>query len=288
MRAFRIIHERQKHLANPANFLHPYPTSVVDFRGNPLRTGVSERITRDCDKDHRPQNAKSGYWPHPHGDQVAFLVGSGGSDSEMLGAEAPFLSAFEVSEEAQVAIHQLSACIHKGNGLMIRNLLSRLLHMIAFVGPGGGSLRPWMHRLRGVHVGRNVWFSHFVYIDDCHPSSVSIGDNSTIGLRTTIFAHLYFGPARSQTRGAVVIERDVFIGPHCVILPNVRIGEGAVIKAGTVVSRNVPPHTLWGPPAPEILADATVPLTAEHSYEEFVQGMRLHARAERRTHEVVH
>jgi serine acetyltransferase len=71
-----------------------------------------------------------------------------------------------------------------------------------------------------------------------------------------------------------VIERDVFVGPHCVILPNVTIGEDAVLKAGTVVSRNVPPHTLWGPPAAEVLAETTIPLTAEDSYSEFVRGMR--------------
>jgi serine acetyltransferase len=57
-------------------------------------------------------------------------------------------------------------------------------------------------------------------------------------------------------------------------LPNVRIGEGAVIRAGTVVSRNVPPHALWGCPPAQALGVATVPLTAEHSYEEFVRGMR--------------
>jgi carbonic anhydrase/acetyltransferase-like protein (isoleucine patch superfamily) len=67
----------------------------------------------------------------------------------------------------------------------------------------------------------------------------------------------------------------VFIGPHCVILPNVRIGEGSVIRAGTVVSRNVPPRTLLGAPAPEALGVVTVPLTPEHSYEEFLRGVRV-------------
>jgi serine acetyltransferase len=57
-------------------------------------------------------------------------------------------------------------------------------------------------------------------------------------------------------------------------LPNVRIGEGAVIRAGTVVSRNVPPHTLWGCPPAQALGVATVPLTAEHTYKEFMRGMR--------------
>lgn len=171
---------------------------------------------------------------------------------------------------------------------MLSNLLGRFLHILAFIGPGGGSLRPWLHRLRGVHIGKQVWLSHFVYIDDCHPDRVSIGDNCTIGLRTTIFSHLYWGPRRTQHKGTVVIEKDVFIGPHCVILPNVRIGEGAVIKAGTVVSKNVPPRALWGPAAPEVLGTATVPLTAEHSYEEFVQGMRPYHKSEQHAGEYIH
>jgi acetyltransferase-like isoleucine patch superfamily enzyme len=139
--------------------------------------------------------------------------------------------------------------------------------------------------MRGAKIGKHVWISHFVYIDDLHPDGVSIGENCTIGLRTTIFAHLYWGPLRHENKGKVIIEKNVFIGPHCVILPNVRIGEGAVIKAGTTVSRNVPPHTLWGSPSAEGLGEATVPLTAEHSYEEFVQGMRLRSKLKRRSNE---
>lgn len=159
--------------------------------------------------------------------------------------------------------------------MIARCLLGRVLHKLAFVVPGGFSLRPWLHRLRGATIGKNVWISQLVYIDELHPENVFIGDNCTIGLRTSVFTHFYWGPRKPTNNARVVIEKDVFIGPHCVILPNVRIGEGAVIKAGTVVSRNVPPHTLLGPPAVEALGVATVPLTPEHTYEEFIRGMRL-------------
>jgi len=158
---------------------------------------------------------------------------------------------------------------------MMPNVFTRLIHKIAFLAPGGGSLRPWLHRLCGASIGKNVWIAQFVYIDDLHPADLTIGENSTIGLRTSIFTHFYWGPRRSRSNGKVVIENDVFIGPHCVILPNVRIGEGAVIKAGTVVSRNVPPHTFWGSPPAQALGVATVPLTAQHDYDEFTRGMRL-------------
>ena len=150
----------------------------------------------------------------------------------------------------------------------------RILHKLALVLPGGSSLRPWLHRLRGARIGHNVWIGQFVYIDELHPEQLTIGDNCTIGLRTSIFTHFYWGPRRKPEGGKVVVEKDVFIGPHCVILPNVRIGQGSVIKAGTVVTRNVPAYTLWGTPAGEPLGRVTVPLTPEHNYAEFVRGLR--------------
>ncbi len=135
-------------------------------------------------------------------------------------------------------------------GLQLNSgLIGRLLHKVAFVAPGGGSLRPWLHRLRGAKIGTNVWIAQLVYLDELHPGDVEIGDNCTIGYRTSIFTHFYWGRRRSTSSGRVIIEKNVFIGPHCVILPNVRIGEGAVIRAGTVVSRNVPAHAVWGIPS---------------------------------------
>jgi tetrahydrodipicolinate N-succinyltransferase len=72
----------------------------------------------------------------------------------------------------------------------------------------------------------------------------------------------------------VVIENNVFVGPHCVILPGVRIGEGAVIKAGSVLTKNVPSHVFWGEPGGRPLADVNVPLTPDNDFNEFVKGLR--------------
>jgi len=155
------------------------------------------------------------------------------------------------------------------------SLFGRLLSKLAFAAPGGFGLRPWLHKVRGVKIGDKVWISQFVYIDELHPESVTIGDNTTIGIRTSIIAHFYWGPRRAASNGKVEIGRDVFIGPHCVILPNVKIGDGAVIRAGSVVSRSVPPRTFWGAPSSEPLGIAGVPLTPEHEYDDFTKGLKM-------------
>lgn len=157
---------------------------------------------------------------------------------------------------------------------MLANLIKRILHKLAYISPGGWSLRPWLHRWRGVKIGKRVWISQFVYIDELHPEAVTIEDHCTIGLRTSIITHLYWGGRRANNDGKVVIEKNVYIGPHCLILPNVRIGEGAVIKGGTVVSKDVPPHTLIGHPPAMALGRVTVPLTSQHTYDEFVHGLK--------------
>ena len=159
---------------------------------------------------------------------------------------------------------------------MFVDIFQRVLNQIAYYIPGGYNIRPGLHRLRGAHIGKKVWISKYVYIDELHPNAVTIGDNSNIGLRTSIFTHFYWGPKRTlEHAGKVHIEENVFIGPHCVILPNVRIGKGSVIQAGTVVSRNVPQGILLGPPKPEPIARVTIPLTHEHLYKEFINGLRL-------------
>ena len=153
-------------------------------------------------------------------------------------------------------------------------VLSRFINKLAFVCPGGDSLRVALQRMRGVKVGDNVFIAQQVYFDELHPEAIEIGDNVTIGLRTSIFSHFYWGPRRKDEYAAVMIGSDVYVGPHCLILPGVKIGEGAVIKGGTVVSRNVPPRAFYGMPSPEVLGQVTVPLTPDHGYQEFIAGLK--------------
>jgi acetyltransferase-like isoleucine patch superfamily enzyme len=156
----------------------------------------------------------------------------------------------------------------------MNRLIGAALGKLAMVCPGGTNGRPRLQRWRGVHIGTGVWLGLYVSIDELHPEALTIGNNCTIGIRTTILTHFYWGPARPASNGSVVIEDDVFVGPHCVILPNVRIGRGAVIQAGTVVSHNVPAGTLWGSPVAGPLGTVTVPLTMPNGYAGFLRGLK--------------
>lgn len=48
------------------------------------------------------------------------------------------------------------------------------------------------------------------------------------------------------SRGDTVIGNDVWIGYRATVLPGVRIGDGAIIAAGAMVTADVPPYTIVG------------------------------------------
>lgn len=50
----------------------------------------------------------------------------------------------------------------------------------------------------------------------------------------------------SETVGCIELMDNVFIGTNCTIVGNVRIGPNAIVAAGAVVSRDVPPNSVVG------------------------------------------
>ncbi|MBR1446732.1 MAG: acyltransferase [Alloprevotella sp.] len=78
-----------------------------------------------------------------------------------------------------------------------------------------------------------------------------MGDRTLIGYRTQIISGDHNIPkdhgrifGAGYNRKKVVIENDVWIGANCIITSNVKIGEGAVIGAGSVVTHDIPAFTI--------------------------------------------
>jgi acetyltransferase-like isoleucine patch superfamily enzyme len=112
-------------------------------------------------------------------------------------------------------------------------------------------------------------------IETAYPRLVSIGDNVTIGMRAVIIAHFRDSTVQSRLldRPTVRLENDVYLGPGVIVLPNVTIGHGAVVSAGSVVTRSVPPKTLvQGNPAKPV-ARCGVSLGGGVPYEKFLRQL---------------
>ncbi len=72
---------------------------------------------------------------------------------------------------------------------------------------------------------------------------IGLGEHLLDGASTS--AEFYHGDVFSElTRADVVVDHDVWIGANAIILRGVHIGTGAVIGAGAVVTKDIPPYAI--------------------------------------------
>lgn len=93
-----------------------------------------------------------------------------------------------------------------------------------------------------------------------NPYTVIYGGNIQIGNGVMIAPHVMIASgnhdyiqkevpmisAGELTKGPIIIGNDVWIGAHSTICDGVIIGDGAVIAAGSVVTKHVPPYSVVG------------------------------------------
>jgi len=112
------------------------------------------------------------------------------------------------------------------------------------------TMRAALHRIRGAKVAKRVYIGSEVHIDHAYPHLVQVDDDVSICTGTIILAHdvspKFLWPYLSSKTAEVRVKRGAYIGVRAVILPGVTIGEGAVVAAGAVVTKDVPPYTVVG------------------------------------------
>ena len=101
-------------------------------------------------------------------------------------------------------------------------------------------------RKQGVRIGKNSSILYPSYVDGRLPYLLEIGDDVVISLYVTILTHdaasAYAGDLVKV--GRVRIHDHVFIGANTTVMCNVSIGPNAIVGAGSVVSRDVPPDSV--------------------------------------------
>lgn len=97
-----------------------------------------------------------------------------------------------------------------------------------------------------IHVGRSCNFGRGVFLTG--GGGITIGDHVGIGPDSKVWSvnHRFADPdvpwlEQGYDEAAVVVEDDVWIGANCFVMPGTTIGRGAILSAGTVLMKSVPP-----------------------------------------------
>ena len=104
----------------------------------------------------------------------------------------------------------------------------------------------------GVNIKGRALIYNGVGVDSVAPDKIYIGNHVAITAGVKILTH-YLDPKEKGNKfrfGEVHIEDDVFIGVNVIICNAVTIGKGAIVGAGSVVTKDIPPYQVWaGNPA---------------------------------------
>jgi maltose O-acetyltransferase len=139
-----------------------------------------------------------------------------------------------------------------------------LLHLVGLI--PSHHLRRFLYRLAGIKIGRGSTLH--MGIRFYQPKNIKIGEDSVVGEGTVLDGrdqlvignhvaiasevmiynseHDINSEVFEAIEAPVYIEDYSFIGPRAIILPGVRIGYGAIVAAGAVVTKDVPPFAIVG------------------------------------------
>lgn len=98
---------------------------------------------------------------------------------------------------------------------------------------------------RFIRLGKNVFINHACSFLDI--GGITIEDDVKIGPRVNLTSEnhpLEHDQRKTLIPRPIVIKRNAWIGAAATILPGVTVGENAIVAAGAVVSRDVPPNTV--------------------------------------------
>lgn len=111
------------------------------------------------------------------------------------------------------------------------------------VAPIGGS--------RYLTIGKRVFINSNVRFQCLQGGEILIGDDVQIGPRCqfeTLNHTLHYekNKQRKSHYKPIIVENNAWIGARAIILQGVTVGEGSIVAAGAVVTKNVPPNTVVG------------------------------------------
>ena len=130
----------------------------------------------------------------------------------------------------------------------------------------GYKLRRQLLRMAGYVIGEDVYIGEdLIIIDELDDKArVRIGNRVAVAERVTLVVSSTpnwsrIRPFVTSLHGCVEIGDDAWLGTGCIILPNVRIGRGAVVGAGSVVTKDVRDFTVVAGVPAKLMSKLDIP-----------------------------
>lgn len=114
-------------------------------------------------------------------------------------------------------------------------------------------LRPHLMRRMGCKVGKGCFIGDHVRIDQGHANMIVLEDNVSVASGTRLLCHQrdfseYYVGSDYMKLGyiikPIVLKKGCLVGMESFVMPGVTVGEGAIIGAGSLVTRDVPDWTI--------------------------------------------
>lgn len=112
-------------------------------------------------------------------------------------------------------------------------------------------LRPFLIRKMGCHIGKNTFFGDYVRMDTSYADMIYIGDYTHITSGCRLLCHQRDlsnycvgdnAASCGYKTGEIHIGKGVMVGMESMIMPGVTIGDGAIIGARSMVTKDIPPY----------------------------------------------
>ncbi len=153
-----------------------------------------------------------------------------------------FINSFLILIIGCIPIHHVRRFFYRLFGMKIGR--GSAVHMFASV-----------YKASGIQIGKDSIIGEWAVLDG--RDKLTIGDHVDIATGVMIYncEHDVNDPDFSPVCAPVEIGDYVFIGPRAIILPGIKIGKGAVVAAGAVVTKDVGEFTIVGGVPAQIIGE---------------------------------
>ncbi len=132
-------------------------------------------------------------------------------------------------------------------------LLKYFMNMVILSPINPRKFRPWILRKIGCTVGKNVFIGDNVKVDAGHSDLIILEENAHVAGGCRLLCHqrdlsnYYVGDDYAKLPyklGKVILKKGSLVGMNSFVMPGVTVGEGAIVGAGSMVTKDIPAWTI--------------------------------------------